>query len=145
MKKLLASLMSVVLFSVFNVGIVSAAPKVVYPTGCETTSYTAIGGYYSQGNFYQQDHDTLTIKAQWCYANNLITSHHISYTTTIPANDYPRLIRTIHLNKAKTSLGVGVNGDYDSGVLNNVGFIGATGTITSLGTYSFSTTSGNGG
>jgi hypothetical protein len=145
MKKLLAIAAVLTIVSGLPIGTVSAASQVKHPQGCKTVSYVAVGSYYSQGRAYKLTNDTLTIQATWCYANNQITSDKVSYATTIPAKNNLRLTKTALVNKAKTSLVITVNGSFNSGILNNTGMISAAGTVTSNGTSSFSTLSGNGG
>lgn len=94
-----------------------------YPSGCKKVSYTGDGGYYDQGNFYWQPNDTVTLTTHWCYADGVISSHKVTYTTTIPSSLNPQLSLGSSLVKQGAALDVSIGGDYDAGVMNNVGFI----------------------
>ena len=82
---------------------------------------TADGGYFSQGGFYWEPSDTVTLITKWCYSDGIITSHSVRHSTTIPKSLDPRFTTTQSLVKGGAVLDLYLNGDYDSGVLNNVG------------------------
>jgi hypothetical protein len=100
-------------------------------------SYTGDGGFYDNGNFNWQPNDTVTLTTHWCYADGVITSHKVTYTTTIPSNLSPRLTLGSGLYPRGAVLGVSIGGDYAAGVINNVGFILIVGHVNSLGHHHF--------
>jgi hypothetical protein len=116
-----------------------------FPSGCKRVAYTADGGYFSLGSFYWEPGDTVTLVTKWCYSNGVITSHSVRYSTTIPTSLQPRLLTSQVLVQGRAVLDVQLNGDYDSGVLNNVGFIGIAGDVTRRGNHHFVNASGSGG
>jgi hypothetical protein len=116
-----------------------------FPSGCKRVAFTADGGYFSQGNFYWEPNDTVTLVTKWCYSNGAITSHSVRYSTTIPTSLKLRLSTSQFLVQGGAVLDVELNGDYDSGVLNNVGFIGIAGDVTRRGHHHFVNASGSGG
>jgi hypothetical protein len=107
------------------------------PTGCKTVSFTGAGGYYDQGIFNWQPDETVTVVTHWCYGDGLITSHHVTDTTTIPGSLDPRLSLSSRLSPRGAVLEVSIGGDYDSSVLNNVGFILIVGHVSSNGHHHF--------
>jgi hypothetical protein len=115
------------------------------PAGCRRVAFTATAGYYSMGNFYSLPGDTVTIQAKWCYSNDVITSHEVRWTATIPATKQLRITKQASLNGSGSVLTIGLNGDFNSGVINNVGFIGIAGNVTALGHHRFTNVSGAGG
>ena len=116
-----------------------------YPIDCKKASFTAAGGYYSSGHFYTEPSDTYTVHTKWCYAGNVIISYKVTFRTTIPSSQNPRVSKTVSLNSAASVLTIGLSGDFNSGVINNVGFIGIAGEVTSVGGHNFTNTSGAGG
>jgi hypothetical protein len=100
-------------------------------------SYTGDGGYYDQANFFWQPGDTVTVTTHRCYGGGVITSHHVTYTTTIPNSLDPRLSLSSKLFKLGAVLEVSIGGDYAAGALNNVGFILIVGHVNSLGHHNF--------
>jgi hypothetical protein len=108
-----------------------------YPSGCKTVSFTGDGGFYDNANFYWQPSDTVTLTTHWCYANDVITSHSVTYTTTIPNSLSPRLSLGSMLYKLGRVLGVSIGGDYTAGVTNNVGFILIVGDVNASGHHHF--------
>ena len=117
----------------------------IFPSGCKRAAYTADGGYFSMGHFYWEPTDTATLVTRWCYSNGAITSHSVTYSTTIPGGLKPRISTSDSLVQGGAILDVQLNGDYDSGVLNNVGFIGIAGDVTRRGNHHFVNASGSGG
>lgn len=61
------------------------------PSLCKKASYTADGGYESAGHFYWEPGDDVTLITNWCYSRGVITSHSVSYTTTIPESLSPQI------------------------------------------------------
>jgi hypothetical protein len=116
-----------------------------FPSGCKRVTYTADGGYFSQGHFYWEPSDTVTLTTKWCYSNGLVTSHSVSYSSTIPNRLNPQVSMTESLVKGGAVLDVQMNGTYDSGVINNAGFITIIGTVTRRGSHHFANASGAGG
>jgi hypothetical protein len=116
-----------------------------FPSGCKRAAYTADGGYFSQGHFYWQPSDTVTLTTTWCYSAGVITAHSVRYSTTIPTSLDPRISTTVSLVKGGAVLDVQVNGSYNSGVINNVGFITIIGDVTRRGSHHFVNASGAGG
>jgi hypothetical protein len=123
----------------------AGSPARGFPSGCKTTSYTADGGYFSQGHFYWEPGDTVTLTTNWCYSNGLITSHSVSYSTTVPNSLDPLISTTSSLVRGGAVLDVQANGTYASGVINNVGLISIVGSVTRRGTHHFADASGSGG
>jgi hypothetical protein len=109
----------------------------VYPAGCKTVSFTGDGGYWDNANFNWQPEDTVTVTTHWCYAGGVITSHTVSYTTTIPSSLDPRLTLGSKLYKLGRVLEVAIGGDYTAGIFNNVGQIYIVGYVNSLGHHHF--------
>jgi hypothetical protein len=116
-----------------------------YPSGCKRAVYTADGGYFSEGHFYWQPSDTVTLTTRWCFVGGVITSHTVRHSTTIPTSLNPRISTHVFFAKGRAILDVQLNGDYDSGVINNVGFISIVGDVTRLGHHHFTNASGSGG
>ncbi len=116
-----------------------------FPTGCKKAVFTGDGGYYSMGQFYWEPGDDVTITTDWCYSNHVITSKSVSYTTTIPSNLHAQITEYDSLSNGGAVLNVQVGGDYDSGVLNNVGFITLVGHVNAHGRHHFRDLSGAGG
>jgi hypothetical protein len=116
-----------------------------FPSGCKRVAFTADGGYFSQGGFYWEPSDTVTLITKWCYSDGIITSHSVRHSTTIPKSLDPRFTTTQSLVKGGAVLDVYLNGDYDSGVLNNVGFVSIAGDATRRGRHHFVNESGAGG
>jgi hypothetical protein len=116
-----------------------------FPTGCKRAVYTADGGYFSQGHFYWEPSDTVTLKTRWCFAKGVITSHAVSHSTTIPNSLNLQISTRVFFARGRAILNVQLNGDYDGGVINNVGFISIVGDVTRLGHHHFTNASGSGG
>ena len=116
-----------------------------HPTGCRKVSYTADGGYYSAGNFYWEPGDDVTLTTHWCFGGGLVTSYAVTYTTTIPAGLDPRFLTNESVVDGGAAVDVELNGDYDTGVLNNVGFVGIAGLVRQNGHHRFADTSDSGG
>jgi hypothetical protein len=152
MKRSLAGIWAVALVMASGGGVASAttppgihAAKSGGAVSCRQTSFTATGGYYSAGHFYTLSNDTVTIHVGWCYAGDAISSYRVTRTTTISPNAQLRLSRSVHLNSAASVLNVDIGGDFLSGVVNNIGFVGIVGDVTGRGGQSFTDVSGSGG
>jgi hypothetical protein len=115
------------------------------PSGCKRVSYTADGGYFSQGRFYREPSDEVTLLTRWCYSNGLVRSHSVRYSTTIANSLNPRISTNESPSKGGAVLDVQVNGTYDSNVINNVGVISIAGDVTGHGHHHFVDASGAGG
>ena len=118
---------------------------VSFPSGCTKVAFTASGGYYSAGHFYPLPSDTVTVHAKWCYSTDVITSYKVTWTTTIPTTEQPRITKLDSLNGSGSVLTISLNGDFLSGVVNNIGFIGIDGRVSALGHHRFTNVSGSGG
>lgn len=112
---------------------------------CRHTAYTGDGGYFSQGSFYWEPGDTVTIKVRWCSAAGVITSKKVTFTSTIPSNLEPRLTESDAFTHGGKVLKTNVSGDYESGVLNNVGYLLLVGHVSANGQRHFADLSGAGG
>jgi hypothetical protein len=123
----------------------SVRANLSFPSGCKRTAFTGDGGYFSMGQFYWEPSDTVTITAKWCYSGGVITSKNVSYTTSIPSSLDPQLTEYDSMRNGGRSLNVQVAGDYESGVLNNVGFITLIGRVNASGHHHFRDISGDGG
>jgi hypothetical protein len=121
------------------------SPARGFPSGCKTISYTADGGYFSQGHFFWEPSDTVTLTTSWCYSNGLVTSHAVSYSTAVPNSFDPVISTTSSLVRDGAVLDVEANGTYNSGVINNVGLITVVGSVTRRGAHHFADESGAGG
>jgi hypothetical protein len=115
------------------------------PRGCKTVTYTGDGGYYSQGGFYWEPGDTVTLTTHWCYARGVITSHRVTYSTSIGSALNPRFTVSAYPGNSGWVLNVTASGDYDTGILNNVGQIDLVGRVTAKGSHHFANESGAGG
>jgi hypothetical protein len=116
-----------------------------FPSGCKKAVFTGDGGYYSMGQFYWEPGDDVTVTTDWCYSDHVITSKNVSYTTTIPTSFHPQITESDSLGNGGAVLNVQINGDYDSGVGNNVGFITLVGHVNARGRHKFHDDSGAGG
>jgi hypothetical protein len=87
----------------------------------------------------------VTLTTNWCYSNGVITSHSVSYTTTIPSSLGSRISTTESLIKRGAVLDVQLYGAYNSNVINNTGVIGIVGHVTGHGHHHFVNASGAGG
>jgi len=123
----------------------TAEPPAGFPTGCRTTSYTADGGYFSQGQFFWEPSDTVTLTTRWCFAHGVVTSDAVSWSTTIPQRLVPQVSTAASLAKGGAILDVQLNGTYDSGVVNNVGSVTIIGYVTRRGGHHFTNATGAGG
>lgn len=121
------------------------APHATPPTGCRTASFTAVGGYYSSGQFFREPGDTVTLRVDWCAAAGRITGWSTSYTTTLAAAAHPRFTTSATLVRKGRVIDVGLSGNYVAGVINNVGTAAITGTVTASGHHRFADVSGGGG
>ncbi len=108
-----------------------------FPMGCKTVVYTGDGGYYSVGEFYWEPGDTVTVTTHWCYAGGVITSHHVTYSTSIGSALNPRFTESANLGKGGAVLNMMVSGDYSTGIINNVGDIYLYGDVTAKGKHYF--------
>jgi hypothetical protein len=152
MKKLLLAIVVVHFLILTDVGVAAAVTiqnktsvAVRSLTGCKKVAFTATAGYYSMGHFYSLPGDTVTIQAKWCYSSDVITSYKVTRTTTIPVTEQLRITKQASLNGSGSVLTIGLNGDFNSGVINNVGYIGIAGHVTALGHHRFTNVSGAGG
>jgi hypothetical protein len=125
--------------------LMTAGPPATIPSSCKTVSYTADGGYFSMGQFYREPSYTVTLTVQWCYSERSITSYSSVYSTTIPGSLQPRISIDEMLIKRGTRLDIQLNGTFDSGIINNTGFIAVAGDVTRLGRHHFAKVSGAGG
>jgi hypothetical protein len=126
----------------------SAAPVPSARVGanvCRHTSYTGDGGYFSQGSFYWEPNDTATITVDWCSAGGVIVSKKVAFSTTIPSSEQPRLTENDDVTRGGASLKVNVGGDYESRVINNIGFILLAGHVSANGHRHFADLSAAGG
>ncbi len=82
---------------------------------------------------------------RWRYSNGVTISHSVRQSTTIRISLYPRISTTESLVRRGAALDVQVNGDYNSGVINSVGFIAIIGYVTGRGFHHFANASGAGG
>ena len=112
---------------------------------CRHTVYTGDGGYFSQTFFFWEPNDTVTINVKWCSSGGVITSKTVTSTTTISSSLEPRLTESDGLSRTGAVLKVSVSGDYESGVLNNVGFIVLEGHVSANGNRHFKNLSAAGG
>lgn len=74
----------------------------------------------------------------WCSSRGVITSKNVTFTSTIPSTLDPRLTETDGPARPGPARGgvalkVNVGGDYESGVLDNVGFILLAGHVSANG------------
>ena len=106
-------------------------------TVCRNTVYTGDGGYFSQGFFFWEPNDTVTIEIHWCSSAGRINSKSVSYGTTIPSSEQPRLTEGAGFGRNDSELKVSVGGDYLTGVLNNVGTILLVGHVAANGEHHF--------
>jgi hypothetical protein len=116
-----------------------------YPSGCKRVPFTADGGYFSMGGFYWEPGYDVTLVTNWCYSGGEITSYSIRWSTNIPSSSYPRFVTGETLGARRAILGVGLNGGYNSGILNNVGTLSIDGYVTMTGRHHFANESGAGG
>jgi hypothetical protein len=126
----------------------SAAPTPVTISGhsvCRHTTYTGDGGFFDQGTFHWQPSETVTLTVDWCSSGGVITSKHVTFTSTIPGSEDPRLTESDGLTRGGAVLKASVGGDYDSGVINNVGFILLAGHVSADGHRHFKNLSAAGG
>jgi hypothetical protein len=125
--------------------VATPASTMVQPSGCKKATFTADGGYYSAGNFYWEPEDTVTVIAAWCYASGRVTSFSPRHTTTIGASAKLRL--TVQTTPAPngSSVTIFLSGDYLSGILNNIGFIGIEGDVGAYGHHHFVNVANSGG
>ena len=152
MRKSVVGVCAIVFLAPTGAGVASAsthqsARSVIgnFPSACKKVAFTATAGYYSAGHFYSLPGDTVTVHAQWCYSSDAITSHQVSWTTKIPATEHLRITKRASLNASGSVLTIGLNGDFNSGVINNVGYVGIAGQVTALGHHKFANVSGSGG
>lgn len=125
----------------------SGGTSTAYPTGCSTTSFTGSAGYYDQAHLYSLPEDTATLTVHWCYSNDVITSHTLSDTDSIPgvpaADPYIATSATPADNGSV--LDVQLAGSFDTGIINNVGHFLITGDVTATGQRRFASDPGSGG
>jgi len=153
MKKWLLAIVVVHFLVLTDVGVAAAGTiqnrssvAVSSPTGCKRVAFTATAGYYSMGHFYFLPGDTVTVRAKWCYSSDVIISYKVMWTTTIPTTEQLRIYSKVaSLNGCGSVLTIGLDGDFNSGVINNVGYIGIAGDVTALGHHHFTNVSGAGG
>ena len=152
MRKFLLGVCAVAFLAPAGAGVASASTMssersvtVNSPSACKRVSFTATAGYYSMGHFYSLPGDTVTVRAKWCYSSDVITSDKVTWTTTIPTTQGLRITKNTSLNTSGSVLTIGLNGDFNSGIINNVGFIGIAGDVTALGHHRFTNVSGAGG
>jgi hypothetical protein len=115
------------------------------PSLCKKASYTADGGYESAGHFYWEPGDDVTLITNWCYSRGVITSHSVSYTTTIPESLSPQIRTNESLIKGGAVLDVQLYTAYNSNVANNSGYVTIVGHVTARGHHHFVNNSGAGG
>jgi hypothetical protein len=139
-------LVMVLLASSIAVASATAAPMTRVGTSvCRHTSYTGDGGFFDQGTFHWQPNDTVTLSVDWCSSGGAITSKTVTYTTTIPSSLEPRLNEGDGFTHGGAALKVSVGGDYESGVINNVGFLVLEGHVSANGNRHFKNLSAAGG
>jgi len=117
----------------------------VTPSSCKRVAFTADGGYFSAAHFYWEPGYDVTLITHWCYYNGVITSHSVSYTTTIPSNLGLRLGKCVSLIKGGAVLDIVMTGTYNSNVINNTGDITISGHVTGHGHHHFVNASGASG
>jgi hypothetical protein len=120
----------------------AGATSTSFPSGCDTTAYTADGGYFSQAQFFWEPGDDVTLTTNWCFSAGKITSYSVTYTTTIQS---PRILINDYLIKSGQVLKVQLDGSYNTGVINNVGHVGIVGDVSRRGHSHFANDSMNGG
>lgn len=125
--------------------VATQASTTVQPSGCRKATFTANGGYYSAGNFYWEPGDTVTVLTSWCYAGGKVTSSSIRHTTTIGASAELRLTVQTTSTPNGSSVTIFLSGDYLSGVLNDIGFIGIEGDVGAYGHHHFVNVANSGG
>jgi len=111
---------------------------------CQKTTFTAPGGYYSAGSFYSVANAKATVQVAWCYSNGVVTSHHVSFQTTIGSSQ-GQVTKRASLNSTKSTLNVEVTGTFSTGILNDVGIIDLVGTVNGTGDTSFANAASAGG
>lgn len=126
-----------VLSSVATSAGAAAPPASTGGTVCRHTAYTGDGGYFSAGTFFWEPSDTVTLKVQWCSSGTLIRSKRVTYTSAIPSTLDPRFIESDTLARGGKLLKVTVSGSFDSGVINNSGFIELAGHVAANGNRHF--------
>ena len=104
---------------------------------CRHTSYTGAGGYFSAGYFFWEPGDTVTLKVRWCSSGGVITSKAVTYSSAIPSTLDPRFTESDRFTRGGKVLKVSVSGGYESGVLNNSGFIFLAGRVAANGQRHF--------
>jgi hypothetical protein len=114
-------------------------------TVCRHASYTGDGGYFSGGSFFWEPGDTVTLTVDWCSSAGVITSKTVSYTSAISSSLDPRFVESDGYVHGDKVLKVSVSGSYDSGVINNSGFILLTGRVTANGRRHFADRTGDEG
>jgi hypothetical protein len=144
---LCTGLVTVMLAPTFALSSASAAPTPGTRASpvCRHTAYTGDGGYFSQTFFFWEPNDTVTVDVHWCSSGGVITSKTVAYTTTIPSSLEPRITESDVFTRGGAVLKVSVGGDYESGVLNNVGFILLVGHVSADGHRHFKNFSAAGG
>ena len=111
---------------------------------CQKTTFEAPGGYFSMGSFYSDSGATATIDVDWCYSGGRITSHHVSFKTTITPSQ-GLLTKTVSLDPGKSKLSVAISGTFATGILNNTGVITIAGSVDGSGASNFANLSSAGG
>jgi hypothetical protein len=140
-------LVTVMLAPTLTLSSASAAPTTGTRASpvCRHTAYTGDGGYFSQTFFFWEANDTVTVDVHWCSSGGVITSKTVTSTTTIPNSLDPRITESDGFSRGGSVLKVSVGGDYESGVLNNVGFILLVGHVSADGHRHFKNLSAAGG
>jgi hypothetical protein len=111
---------------------------------CQKTAFEAPGGYFSAGNFYSDATATATITVHWCYLGGSITSHHVSFETSITPSQ-GQLTNSVSLNSSRTTLTIQDSGTFATGIVNNTGVITLSGTVDANGNSDFVNASSAGG
>jgi len=111
---------------------------------CQETTFTAPGGYYSAGSFYSDANASATVHVNWCYSTGTITSHQVTFQTTISPSQ-GHLTQTTSLNASRSKLTVNVSGAFATGVINDTGIIDLAGTVDGSGATKFANDSAAGG
>ena len=104
---------------------------------CRHASYTGDGGYFSGGFFFWEPGDTVTLTVRWCSSAGVITSKTVTYMSAIPSALDPRFVESDGYAHGDKVLKVSLSGSYDSGVINNSGFILLAGRVAANGQRHF--------
>jgi hypothetical protein len=128
-----------------SAGAASVPATSVGASVCRHTSYTGDGGFFQQGTFYWEPNDTVTITVDWCSSGGVIVSETVTFSTTIPNSQDPRLTENDDFTRGGAVLKLHVGGDYETGVINNIGYFALVGHVSANGHRHFADLSGAGG